>query len=217
MIIKTTAISDLHGHLPTQKQIGEGDLLIIAGDICPVWNHAVGHQIEWLNNKFSRWLKSLDYNKKIVVAGNHDFAFQEKPQSVDTGEYCYLQESNTMYNGLKIWGSAWSNRFFDWAFNADEEQLKEIYSRIPDDTNIIVSHGPPLGFGDRTKDGKHVGSSSLRNRMFELKQLKYLLTAHIHPAYGKYLAGENIEIYNCSYVNEQYQPVNDIIKFNIEV
>src|SRR5689334_2006906 len=56
--------------------------------------------------------------------------------------------------GLRIWGSPWHPWFYDWAFNAPrrdaEEFLASKFDAIPGDTDVVVAHGPPRGFGDRT-------------------------------------------------------------------
>ena len=61
----------------------------------------------------------------------------------------YLQDSSVTIGGLKIWGSPWTLFFFDWAFNLYEDQLREKWEEIPEDTDIIVTHGPPLGYGNK--------------------------------------------------------------------
>jgi hypothetical protein len=56
--------------------------------------------------------------------------------------------------GLKIYGSPFSPYFRDWAFNATplddggDEFMDRKFSRIPDDTDIFIIHGPPMGYGD---------------------------------------------------------------------
>ena len=66
--MKIVAISDLHGQLPT---VPECDLLLIAGDICPVHNHKLFYQDIWLRSVFAAWLRQQRAKRIIGVWGNH--------------------------------------------------------------------------------------------------------------------------------------------------
>ena len=54
------AVSDLHGQLP---DIPKCDLLLIAGDVCPVTNHSLDFQEHWLDTEFRWWLKKIPAKK----------------------------------------------------------------------------------------------------------------------------------------------------------
>jgi Icc-related predicted phosphoesterase len=191
-------LSDTHGFLP---KIPDCDLLILAGDYCR--NH---EDHWWYRKEFKRWIDENARRCKIIgVAGNHDFIFQDFPDMVPKMEWVYLQDSGTEWNGLKIWGTPWQPRFYDWAFNADEPFLKKKWDLIPDDTDILILHGPPHGYGDLSPHGNvHTGSPSLLERIKVVKP-KLAVAGHIHPGYGRYQIGETIFV-NASYVNEQYEP-----------
>lgn len=41
--------------------------------------------------------------------------------------------------------------FCDWGFNLERgEPIKEKWDLIPDDTDILITHGPPIGEGSST-------------------------------------------------------------------
>ena len=61
--MKVVATSDLHGTLPP---IPACDLLLIAGDVCPVWDHKLFFQDIWLRTTFTDWLRAQPA-KKIVA------------------------------------------------------------------------------------------------------------------------------------------------------
>ncbi len=89
---------------------------------------------------------------KIFVAGNHDWLFETnnrfRPKFADK-TIIYLQDSSVEIEGLKIYGSPWQPRFFDWAFNLNRgAELAEKWKLIPDDTDILITHGPPNGILD---------------------------------------------------------------------
>jgi Icc-related predicted phosphoesterase len=201
MTMKACCISDLHGHLPN---IPDCDLLLIGGDLCR--HH---RDLGWYNKTFANWIKENAKRMKVVgVAGNHDFIFQESPDSLVSMDWTYLEDSGITWNGLNIWGSPWQPRFYDWAFNADEPDLERIWNKIPSNTDILLLHGPPHGYGDFSPYDKiHTGSPSLLKKILEI-QPKLVVAGHIHSGYGRYLIGNTIFV-NASYVNEQYNPTNE--------
>lgn len=215
--MKVACLSDTHGHLP---EIPECDLLLLGGDYCPFPKH---FQEGWFRQQMAPWLAKISEKTKVVgVAGNHDWIFELHPHLVPKMEWTYLQDSGTEFNGFKIWGTPWQPRFFDWAFNADEPKLTMVWDMIPDDTDILVLHGPPYGYGDKSTfrtnyDGEwpgyeHAGSPSLLKRIEAIKP-KLVVAGHIHPGYGRYMIGESTVFINASYVydaNRKYVPRGDI-------
>lgn len=175
--MKVVCVSDTHLNRPI---VPDGDLLIHAGDLT-------------LSGKFQEiasagmWLSSLPHQHKIVIAGNHDWLFEKDNalarQALGPG-VTYLQDSGTEIEGLKLWGSPWQPRFFDWAFNLDRgEPLRKKWLHIPDDVHILVTHGPPNGVLDRLPRGEHVGCEELAKRLEMLKPRLHVF-GHIHCGHG---------------------------------
>jgi hypothetical protein len=157
----------------------------------------------------------------IGIAGNHDFVFEHRPQVRDViRNWVYLEDSGTAFRGLKIWGSPWQPRFGDWAFNLDERDLAEKWGLIPGDTDVLVLHGPPLGYGDLTIDGYHAGSRSLHRRLQSIRP-KLAVYGHIHEARGIHCPRADSpasEVWaNVSIVNERYEPVHEPMIFEVAV
>ena len=75
--MKVVALSDPHGQLP--GQVPPCDLLLLAGDLCPVENHGIAFQANWLDRTLRPWLKRVPARKVVGVAGNHDFIFEKAP------------------------------------------------------------------------------------------------------------------------------------------
>ena len=75
--LRVAAISDLHGFLP---DVPACDVLLVAGDICPVEDHDLDFQRRWLEGPFSDWLRGLDAGEIVGIAGNHDFVAQADPE-----------------------------------------------------------------------------------------------------------------------------------------
>lgn len=195
--MKIDCISDLHGHYP---KLEGGDLLIIAGDL-------TANDTEMVYNEFFCWLRSQNYEDIIVIAGNHDnylMNFKWPKDLEDAGEFTYLCDSGTEFEGLKIWGSPWTKSFVGMnphcmAFTcATDEHLAEKWALIPDDIDILVTHSPPYGILDKVKIGwfklshpsvpvyEHVGSHSLALKVGKMETPPKLhVFGHIHESYGQ--------------------------------
>ena len=112
-------------------------------------NHGLRFQADWLDADFRFWLEAAPAEQIVFVAGNHDLVFQHEPSWVPKDlPAVYLQDAGLEWRGLKIWGTPWQPWFFDWAFNLREPELKSKWDLIPADTDILVVHGPPFGYGD---------------------------------------------------------------------
>lgn len=207
--MRITAVSDLHGHLPL---LPGGELLVIAGDICPVTNHNPMFQRTWLDKIFRRWLLTNQeaYGEIVAVAGNHDFVF-ERGLAPSNLPWIYLEDEGVTIDGLEIWGSPWQPPFFDWAFNLPEDELAERFALIPETTELLLVHGPPRGIGDMTKRGEEVGSRALAATLERVKP-GLVVCGHIHEAYGLYncspLGLPETQLINASMMTLEYEPLN---------
>ena len=232
--MKIDCIADLHGYEP---ELPGGDLLILAGDYT-----AADQLLQW--SKFFTWLKAQNYEKKILIAGNHDNffktgfptnqkeandlkevqAFLEEQKEMDKPDFEYLCDSGTEYLGLKIWGTPWTPWFKGVnpkckAFMDSEGDLAKRFKLIPKGLDILISHGPPYAILDKVELGggicKRVGSLSLAKKIDEVKP-KIVICGHIHEGYGFDLDPNTmIKYINCSYVNGDYQPVNKYIRVTL--
>jgi predicted phosphodiesterase len=208
--VKVCATADTHGYLP---KVPPCDLFLIAGDFCPATNHNVAYQAGWLETKFKPWLESVPAKKIVGVAGNHDFIFERTPSFVPALPWTYLQDNYCIYEGLKIYGTPWQPPFCDWAFNARDEVREKYFSLINTDVNILVTHGPPYGYGDRVRS-ENVGCKFLRHRLDSLVELKLHVFGHIHENYNEWAFGK-AKLANVAYVDENYLSVNPITKFEV--
>jgi Icc-related predicted phosphoesterase len=208
--MKVCAISDLHGLLP---EVPDCDLLLIAGDVCPIRNHELSYQRAWLDHDFRAWLDRLRL-PVVGVWGNHDLIGELAPDLVPRLPWTLLQDSAALIDGWKVYGSPWQLRFFDWAFNLDEPDLARHWARIPDDSDILVLHGPPYGYGDLTDRGERVGSPSLRKRIFEVKPALAVF-GHIHEGRGRW-DKDSVTLANVTVVDTHYEMVFEPMVFEIE-
>lgn len=198
-MMKVLAISDLHGYMP---ELPKCDLLLLGGDYCPTRN--IEHERRFMVGPFATWLKSLDARYIVGIAGNHDFVLQYEPEVARQLPWIYLQDGYVDLEGVKIYGTPWTPPFFDWAFMKPEKELKDVFSYIPDDLDILLTHGPAYRYLDKTYDGVHAGSFELWNRIKIAKPDSHVC-GHIHEARGITEEGPT-RFYNVTHVNLKYEP-----------
>lgn len=186
--MKILHISDTHT-FHKQLIIDENiDLIIHSGDFS---NPRELIQNEREVRDFIDWFGNLPIPNKIAVAGNHDTSIQAR--RVTPGDFAkagivYLEEQSTTILGLKIWGSAITPSFgTGWAFNRDRGKLDALWSQIPEDTDIVVTHGPARGILDYSfdRDGnlEMCGCTALKRHILRVKP-KLFCFGHIHPMKG---------------------------------
>lgn len=182
---KLVLISDTHRkhNLITEEllQLDPESILVHAGDIS---GRGYYSEIE----DFLCWFNELPFKNKIMICGNHDFLFEDNPERIKEilekyPTITYLEDSGTEVDGIKFWGSPVTPRFHDWAFNRDEN-IQEHWDKIPLDTNVLITHGPPANILDLTAGGKSTGCPRLLSKIKELKDLKIHVFGHIHEANG---------------------------------
>lgn len=198
--MRVCAISDLHGRLPDTPQC---NLLLIAGDLTHHRNNADARR--WLRTEFAEWADSRDADLVVVIPGNHDFVLQDDIGCMEGVPVSMLCDTTLRWRGEVIHGSPWSNQFHHWAFMADEEALARHISAAPDDTTILITHGPPFGYGDQVARGR-VGSSAFAARAAALPDLKLYVFGHIHEDRGQWHVG-NALYANVTLVDLSYRPL----------
>ena len=199
--------------LPDPEKFKDVDFIIHAGDIGPDYHPARPKKeiIRWYENELFHW--ALDIGKPIYMTyGNHDFIGERIPErvkeSLAPNMKIYIDEQVDI-EGKKVWFSPWSNLFGDWAFMRTEQGLEALYAAIPNDTQVIISHGPPYGYGDYVPDqGINVGSASLILAARNLPQMELIVCGHIHEGRGIYKDGK-VDIINASLVDEHYNMIHE--------
>lgn len=207
--MRIVATSDLHGHLP---EVPECDVLCIAGDLCPTFGHDFATQNKWLHGPFADWLRRIPARHIVGCWGNHDFIGQEAPEAVADLPWILLNDAYRDIDGVRFYGTPWQPVFFDWAFNLTEPGLAKKFALIDKQTDVLISHGPPWGLGDKTQRGESVGSMSLLTQISLLK-IPLTFCGHIHEAYGAYtIGGSPSQVYNVSLVNSKYKPAHKLVE-----
>ena len=206
--MKIVCTSDTHGRNKT-KEIPDGDVFIHAGDIS-----IMGNLKEIV--KFNDWLGELPHKHKAIISGNHDWAFYLNADTKDIiTNATYLQDSSTVINGVKFYGSPWQPRFGNWAFNLKRngKKLENKWNMIDDDTDVLITHGPPFGILDITHMGINAGCELLLDRVNNIKP-KVHVFGHIHEGYGVSYKKDTIFV-NASNLNGKFHNTNDPIILDI--
>lgn len=228
--MKIVTISDTHNkHLQLGK-LPEGDMLIHAGDFT---SQGSEQEVE----SFINWFSNQDYKYKVFIAGNHDWFFQKDYNKdklekmldmydTDNSMY-YLQDSMIEIEGVKLWGSPWTPRFYNWAFNASTDELSKKWSLISPDADVVITHGPMYGIGDKAKritscggesfvGYEHTGCKVLLNVIEKNIRPRFHVCGHIHEGYGRYELEGGITSINTSILDERYKIANKPQVFELE-
>lgn len=206
--MKIVHISDTHSaQNHSELNIPECDVLIHTGDLG-------GRTNIYELTQFLVWFVKQP-GKKIFIAGNHDLIldkeffnksnidsiqkllFQQIYESaiklIKSFDITYLNNEELIYKGIKFYGSPYTPSFFrdHWAFNRDRgDEIITEWKKIPNDTNILLTHGPCYKILDGIKHLKknyedpNKGCNDLLNRLTELPNLKLHCFGHIHENYG---------------------------------
>jgi len=193
----------------------ENSMIIHAGDISSSGN------IKEVTD-FFEWYDSLSFKHKILIAGNHDFLFEEEPSLIinllgNFSSINYLEDSGITIEGINIWGSPVQPWFHSWAFNRSRgDEIKKHWDKTPSNTHVWVTHGPPYLKGDRVlRGGEHVGCYDLLKKIEEIKPILHV-SGHIHEGYGLN-RNEHTTFINAAVLDARYQMRNKPIIFDLEL
>ncbi|MCC6521847.1 MAG: metallophosphatase domain-containing protein [Polyangiaceae bacterium] len=174
-------------HLGHGLVVPPGDVLVHAGDLT-----CSGSLAELA--LAADFLASLPHRHKLVVAGNHELCLEREPEAAWPllARVTTLHDSGTTVAGVRFWGSPWQPIFFDWAFNLPRgAALAARWARMPAGIDVLVTHGPPRGIGDRVGDGRHEGCDDLLARVKVVAPLVHVF-GHIHEDRGAWRMGDTL-------------------------
>jgi len=233
--VRFIIISDTHSYESKKmaiktalEEIPDGDVLLHCGDFTNVG------KLEEVQS-FAQWFGALPHKRKIIIAGNHDLSmdaasfaqtaprFGHRPEDLGSPEQTcakaralieaipnceYLDDTGTLVEGIKIWGSPWQPEFCDWAFNLPRgEPCRAKWRLIPSDTDVLLTHGPPLGHGDLCSSQMRAGCVDLLDEIQSRIRPAMHAFGHIHEGSGVTTDGTTLYV-NASTCNLRYRPVN---------
>jgi len=218
---KLVIISDTHTY-HNQLVMPPGDILIHAGDFT--------NQGRPLNiNSFLVWLDGLPYKHIIFISGNHDITLcPTKGQSPEfrrtiinqfkdlAPRIIYLENEGTIIDGVKFWGSPYTPEFMGWGFMKADKQLSSVWSLMPDDIDVLITHGPPSNLGLLSKNMQRIecGSKTLAARVSRVNP-KLHIFGHIHEGYSLGKTKNKTKYINASSINYNFTRLNPPIVVEI--
>jgi Icc-related predicted phosphoesterase len=180
MVLRVVAVADTHTFQGDFASVPDGDVFVHAGDLL-----RAGTLDELA--PVAAWLRALPHRYKIVVPGNHDWCFVREASAARAmlgPTVMVLEDSGVELEGVRVWGSPWQPAYHDWAYNLPRgKSLADKWSLIPDDTRLLITHGPPADIGDRTLTRHRNGCADLRERVRVVRPALHVF-GHIHEDGG---------------------------------
>ena len=237
-IRRIVCISDTHGYhgeLSRKLETKEyrGDILLHCGDFSSTGKLRTVQD-------FCKWMgRQTQYEHRVVIAGNHETTadgpeyyannhrrFHASNRQDDAAvrkllrecpHFTYLEHGSVTVDGVKIFGSPWTPVFCKWAFNYSRHSGKaaELWRAIPDDADLVATHGPPIGYGDTCRPSlDRAGCVDLLRRLRKVRPQVHVF-GHIHESYGAWSDDLGIKYINASTCNFHYKPINDPVVVDV--
>ena len=197
--------TDIYGYIVNNYDLDDYDVVVITGDI---WEHSYHDTIEQVGHL--RDFQS-DIDKPIIlIMGNHDY--WDGSVLDDDKDIHLLVNSCVTIDDVTFFGTPYTTTFMDWNWMLSEASLYECWNTLmPDSIDVMLSHGPPLGYCDNCNQevhnntvDTHLGSASLL-RIIKEKKPKYVFCGHIHTGDRYGIIDDRTRVYNVSCVDEAYK------------
>ncbi|CAH0513273.1 unnamed protein product [Peronospora belbahrii] len=225
--MKVVCVSDTHGLHEDALAIPRGDVFIHAGDFTDTGER---HEVV----AFNQFLGRLPHRYKLVIAGNHESSFDRHfypkywhqyghQQQYDPNEVralltnaLYLEDEAVLIENYLFYGTPWQPEFCNWAFNLPRgDPLLRQWRLIPTDTDVLVTHTPPMGHGDLV-GCQRVGCADLLHEVENRVRPKLHVFGHVHEGYGRSTSSDGkITYVNASICTHDYEPVNPPFVFDL--
>jgi Icc-related predicted phosphoesterase len=247
--MKLVAISDTHlagsrGHI----EVPDGDVLVHCDDLTfRGTQEETAAELAWLNAQPHEHIIVVAGNHDWFFEKNAPDRFRGwdlKPRvSVDEmldkfPALTYLQDQAVTIDGVKFYGAPWQPPFCGWAFNMAGEGFDsygmpstyavserhpnppDVWAKIPDDTNVLITHGPPRGILDSNSANpndprQNFGCVALRARIAGLRNLKLHVFGHIHGPGSHTEVHDGVTFGNCAICTEAYEPIRAPLVFDL--
>jgi len=194
-------ISDTH-EFHREITVPRADLLLCSGDFT-MFSRSLRAIVD-----FNEWLGELPHRYRVIVPGNHETFLQTNASNRSLlSNAVVLINEGVEIEGLRIWGTPVTAGFGPAFGIRSAEQRRRLYAKIPNGTDILITHGPPYGILDCSLGSSvHQGDPVLFEAVKRVRP-KLHLFGHIHGAHGIYET-ENTTFLNAALLG----PDGDIAK-----
>ncbi|WP_373492424.1 metallophosphatase domain-containing protein [Parasphingorhabdus sp.] len=193
MPVRIVVISDTHLR-HRELRLPKGDLLIHCGDLFTLQSRDRS-----LVTDLDDWFGAQDFDQIVCIGGNHDHILQDiahrEPQPFANAHY--LQDTTFRYAGLNIHGSPWVPDLPYHAYDRDGAELANTWARIPDNSDILITHVPPAGRLDQSSQGHSHGCPLLAAELPRIAP-KVHCFGHVHASGGSETEDGTVFINACS-------------------
>lgn len=209
-MMRLVIVSDTHG---MQDELGvlEGDVLIHCGDVCNGFERD-DREIDQLDDWFGR----QRFGAILCVGGNHDFALEERAAAgarvLENARF--LVDEPFEYGNVLFYGSPWTPELMGWAFYLEPELAESRWSRIPPETDVLITHSPPAGILDANRGGHRCGCPYLAERVKTVRPAVHCF-GHVHASAGTQLQ-DGVLYMNASMVNSRYQITHSPLVYDLD-
>jgi predicted phosphodiesterase len=212
--MRIICLSDTHNQ-HDQIAVPDGDFLIHAGDA--TLNGTTDETTSFMN-----WLSAQPHATKIFVPGNHDEPFAQRKELAILRKMFpkvrILIDQELRLRGMRIYGAPWLPAVFSdpthW-LGVRSPQLQKKWEAIPDDTALLVTHGPPCGILDKNEGGQYIGDPVLAYRLSQLADLRLHVFGHVHASIGTMEKNGRLSL-NAAICDSKYRPTRKpaVIEWN---
>eukprot|EP00929_Paragymnodinium_shiwhaense_P039101 TRINITY_DN20567_c0_g3_i1.p1 TRINITY_DN20567_c0_g3~~TRINITY_DN20567_c0_g3_i1.p1 ORF type:complete len:428 (+),score=101.41 TRINITY_DN20567_c0_g3_i1:105-1388(+) len=205
--LRFVCISDTH-NLHDQLVLPEGDVLLHTGDFSELGSQTeVANFVDWLVQQKFEHKVVIAGNHDIGVDGDrydtigknwkedksgrsyNNLPGDVRPLLTGREGFTYLENDSVEIQGIKIYGSPMTPLIvlpllppIAMAFNLQNRaECRAQWSTIPSDTDVLLTHGPPKGFGDGFMK---LGCQDLREAVLERVRPAFHVFGHVHEGYG---------------------------------
>lgn len=223
---RIVCMSDTHGN-HRSIHVPKCDVLIHGGDFSKTGENSI---VKDLADYFEELKQNGTVGKVICIAGNHDLTFQPDTYRENWSRFhpksganncseiqalkdnfktkcIYLEdESFTDENDIEYYGSPYTPTYGHcWAFMKNRDEIGRVWDKIPETTDVLITHGPPLGRGDKCKFGNRAGCLNLLEQIQTRIKPRLHVFGHIHEDSGYTFDGTTLFV-NASNVTIKYSP-----------
>ena len=207
--MKITVISDTHGQ---HKQLGvmSGDVLIHCGDMFNLFEPS-GYDVDMMDH----WFGKQKFDLILCVGGNHDNNLQDRYE-VEGNPFnnaVFLCDESYEYKGIKFYGAPWVPELYQQAFFKENEELEEAWSKIPNDTDVLITHTPRKGVLDKSSRGASYGCPYLSKALERVKP-RFHCFGHVHNSAGS-LTKNGTTYINAAMAGRKHELVRGGFQFEI--